>query len=252
MKIIRLSPRGLARPAPGGLGSCADFTQRFGSTRLRGAFIAFAAFALGVTAAPERARADVPMVIPALGRPVVCLARCHVAKLVDRNRRTGRVVDAIGGMHTTDGHAGVDVAVASLEDADRVFVLAMAPGRVVAVREGMVDRDARTIPLWWLRGREGGNLVVIDHGGGVSSAYAHLARGSVAVRTGDAVSRGQVLGRPGMSGYAAFPHVEIRLFRGGRVVDPVAEGLLTLAQLSGKATGLQHSSQDATLPTAAR
>lgn len=168
-----------------------------------------------------------------LGRPVACLSRCRVAKLVDLDPRPEQVRDALGGVRATDRHAGIDIAVDSLEAGRRVLVLAMAPGRVLAVRDGMPDRDAAGEPRWWLGGRQGGNLVVVDHGGGLVTAYAHLARGSVAVRSGEQVLAGQVIGRPGMSGYAAFPHVEVRVTLHGRVVDPIAGRMLSVADLQG-------------------
>lgn len=142
-------------------------------------------------------------------------------------------MDALSGARATDRHAGVDIAVDSLEAGRRVLVLVMAPGRVLAVRDGMPDRDAGGEPRWWLNGRQGGNLVIVDHGGGLVTAYAHLARGSVAVRPGERVREGQVLGHPGMSGYAAFPHVEVRVTLHGRVVDPIAERMLSIADLQG-------------------
>ena len=173
-----------------------------------------------------------------LRRPVACLPRCRVIKLVDRDPRAGMVRDVPGGERATDGHAGIDIAAAAMVPGQmsvsgRVLVLAVESGRVVAVRTGMADRDARAVPRWWLAGREGGNVVVVDHGDGLRSDYAHLAEGSISVRVGDRVRRGQVLGRPGMSGYAAFEHVEFRLILRGRVVDPVADGILTMAQLEG-------------------
>lgn len=56
-----------------------------------------------------------------------------------------------------------------------------------------------------------GNHVVIDHGGGIYSAYAHLRRGSVRVRRGDRVSAGQQLGEVGNSGNASEPHLHFQL-----------------------------------------
>lgn len=171
-------------------------------------------------------------------RPVACEGRCRIAKLVDLDGRRGHVRDALGAEAATDGHAGIDiapVAAGGVRQAAAALVLASADGVVVAARDGLPDRDARTEPRWWLAGREGGNLVVVDHGGAWRTAYVHLARGSVMVRPGQRVRRGQVLGRPGMSGYAAFIHVEFRISHRGRVVDPVGAGLLTMAELAGAA-----------------
>lgn len=67
-----------------------------------------------------------------------------------------------------------------------------------------------------------GNHVVIDHGGGELSVLAHLQQGSVAVRPGDQVRQGQVVGRVGSSGSSMFPHLHYQLVTG---VEHGAEGL---------------------------
>lgn len=65
-----------------------------------------------------------------------------------------------------------------------------------------------------------GNYVIIDHGGGYRTVYAHLS--SVLVRTGQNVSQGQQIGRAGNTGnsYGAHLHFEIRI--NGRSVNPVS------------------------------
>jgi murein DD-endopeptidase MepM/ murein hydrolase activator NlpD len=64
-----------------------------------------------------------------------------------------------------------------------------------------------------------GNCVILDHGMGVASLYAHLS--VVDVKVGDAVSKGQVLGRSGMTGLAAGDHLHFTMLVGGRPVNPV-------------------------------
>lgn len=69
----------------------------------------------------------------------------------------------------------------------------------------------------WLGGY--GNLVVIDHGGGLATAYAHQS--SFAVGAGQAVGQGQVLGYVGCTGHCFGPHLhfEVRVY--GSPVDPL-------------------------------
>jgi len=50
-----------------------------------------------------------------------------------------------------------------------------------------------------------GNLVVIDHGTGIFSIYAHLSR--IHVREGDFVRKGQIIGRVGSTGRSTAPHL---------------------------------------------
>ncbi|MFF4505463.1 M23 family metallopeptidase [Streptomyces sp. NPDC001401] len=56
-----------------------------------------------------------------------------------------------------------------------------------------------------------GNHVVLDLGDGTYALYAHLKRGSLAVRPGDRVRTGQLLGRCGNSGNSTEPHVHFQL-----------------------------------------
>ena len=64
-----------------------------------------------------------------------------------------------------------------------------------------------------------GNAVVIDHGMGVQSLYGHLS--SMGVKVGDAVSRGQQIGRSGMTGLAGGDHLHFSIQVQGRPVNPV-------------------------------
>ncbi|MDP8971232.1 MAG: M23 family metallopeptidase, partial [Actinomycetota bacterium] len=64
-----------------------------------------------------------------------------------------------------------------------------------------------------------GNTVVVDHGEGLSTLYAHQSR--VAARPGQAVSRGQVIGYVGSSGYSTGPHLHFETREDGTPVDPM-------------------------------
>ncbi len=64
-----------------------------------------------------------------------------------------------------------------------------------------------------------GNCVIVDHGMGVQSLYGHLS--SFDVKPGDTVTRGQTLGRSGMTGLAGGDHLHFTMLVGGRMVTPV-------------------------------
>ena len=64
-----------------------------------------------------------------------------------------------------------------------------------------------------------GNCVIVDHGLGVQSLYAHLS--SFDVKQGDAVEKGQTLGRSGMTGLAGGDHLHFTMLLHGRPVNPV-------------------------------
>jgi murein DD-endopeptidase MepM/ murein hydrolase activator NlpD len=64
-----------------------------------------------------------------------------------------------------------------------------------------------------------GNCVVVDHGLGVQSLYAHLS--SMDVKDGDTVEKGQPLGRSGTTGLAGGDHLHFTMLVGGVQVNPV-------------------------------
>jgi murein DD-endopeptidase MepM/ murein hydrolase activator NlpD len=64
-----------------------------------------------------------------------------------------------------------------------------------------------------------GNCVILDHGMGVASLYGHLS--SIAVSVGDTVTKGQALGKSGMTGLAGGDHLHFTMLVGGRMVTPV-------------------------------
>ena len=69
----------------------------------------------------------------------------------------------------------------------------------------------------WLGGY--GNLVVIDHGNGLATAYGHQS--SLAVGTGQTVSQGQVIGYVGSTGHSTGPHLHFEVRVNGAAVDPL-------------------------------
>ena len=64
-----------------------------------------------------------------------------------------------------------------------------------------------------------GNCVIIDHGLGVQSLYAHLS--TLDVKEGDTVEKGQVLGRTGVTGLAGGDHLHFTMLVNGVAVNPV-------------------------------
>jgi murein DD-endopeptidase MepM/ murein hydrolase activator NlpD len=64
-----------------------------------------------------------------------------------------------------------------------------------------------------------GNCVIVDHGLGVQSLYAHLS--SIDVKEGDRVEKGHVLGRSGMTGLAGGDHLHFTMLVNGQAVNPV-------------------------------
>jgi Peptidase family M23 len=93
---------------------------------------------------------------------------------------------------------------------------AVADGRVTATKDGMPEnvphspRMATTIDL----NNIAGNYVIEDLGEGRYAMYAHLIPGSVRVKPGDHIIKGQVLGKLGNSGNSSEPHLHFQISTG--------------------------------------
>ena len=95
-------------------------------------------------------------------------------------------------------HEGIDIAVPS-----GTPVVASAAGTV--------------IHAGWLGGY--GNLVVVDHGNGLATAYAHNS--GFAAGVGQGVAQGQVIAYSGSTGNSSGPHVHFEVRINGAAVDPL-------------------------------
>ncbi|PTQ55685.1 MAG: Peptidase, M23/M37 family [Candidatus Carbobacillus altaicus] len=114
------------------------------------------------------------------------------------------VTDERGKTHRNDGRR--------LEDyyAFGAPVLAPADGVVVKARDGYRDypHPGALDPFAW---NLLGNYVIIRHEGNEYSLLAHIRRGSVKVKRGDHVKRGQVVGEVGNSGNSSEPHLHFHV-----------------------------------------
>jgi murein DD-endopeptidase MepM/ murein hydrolase activator NlpD len=64
-----------------------------------------------------------------------------------------------------------------------------------------------------------GNLIVIDHGNGIATAYAHQSR--LAASAGQHVAQGQLIGYVGSTGFSSGPHLHFEVRVNGSPVDPL-------------------------------
>ncbi len=102
---------------------------------------------------------------------------------------------------------------------------AVADGTVVATKDGIPQNvpgiNSRAVPI--TLETVGGNHVILDIGHGRYAFYAHLQPGSLKVKVGDRVKRGQVLGLVGNSGNSTEPHLHFHI---GDSTSPLgSEGL---------------------------
>lgn len=159
---------------------------------------------------------------PRFALPLACTVGtdCFVQNYVDRDPGPG-FADFTCGRLGYDGHKGTDIRVATLaEMREGVAVLAAAPGIVLRTRDGMADISTDTTGRAAVAGREAGNSLIIDHGDGWETQYAHLREGSVAVAPGETVEAGQEIGLVGLSGDTEFPHLHFEVRHDGATVDP--------------------------------
>jgi murein DD-endopeptidase MepM/ murein hydrolase activator NlpD len=139
---------------------------------------------------------------------------------------------------TPAGHEGIDYVHVDPK-VETVSVVAAADGQVVYVRDGCPqsrlfgpNRQLRECGAGW------GNHVVIDHGGGLLTRYAHLVAASIPVRVGDRVTAGETVGVMGNTGRSDTRHLhfEVGVLASSidtcgpsqsfdRVYDPAALGL---------------------------
>jgi len=159
---------------------------------------------------------------PRLALPIDCTLgeTCYIEDYVDADPGPGQR-DYTCGLKSRDDHRGTDIMLPSFEAMEAgVNVLAAAPGLVAATRDGMADTPVTPATREAIRGRECGNAVRVDHGGGWNTLYCHLKRGSVVVSQGDRVETGDTLGQVGLSGLTNAPHVHLGVLKDGNIVDP--------------------------------
>lgn len=96
-------------------------------------------------------------------------------------------------------HGGID-----LRGAKGTPIMASGAGKVALIQDSYF----------------GGQIILIDHGLGLVSAYRHLDK--VQVKKGQMVAKGKVIGLVGMTGRVTGPHLHFDMHLGGARVDPMA------------------------------
>jgi len=158
-----------------------------------------------------------------LGLPLDCEPgqSCFVSKYPDMVAG-----DAYGdfqcGSLSSAGSRGTNFRILSYQDMEAgVSVLAAADGIVQFVRDGMPDVSVNLVGQDAVKRLGLGNAVLLRHSGGeLLTGYAHMRRGSIRVKEGDLVRKGQVLGYVGLSGMTESPQLYFELIVNGRHLDP--------------------------------
>lgn len=93
-------------------------------------------------------------------------------------------------------------------------VLAAADGRVVEAVDGLPNQVPGALPAGLTLAQADGNAVVQHIGGGAFALYAHLQPGSLRVKRGEMLRRGDVIGLVGNSGNSSAPHLHFHVMDG--------------------------------------
>lgn len=145
---------------------------------------------------------------------------CSIQNYVDRDPGPGWADHTCGHL-SYDGHRGTDFRIPTLiEMRQGVDVIAAADGEVIVAEDGIPDMLMQDTGPGKTARERNGNRVAIHHGGSWVTTYAHLKKGTVAVKVGDRVTRGQKLGLVGLSGNSDFPHVHFAVAYRNLVLDP--------------------------------
>lgn len=115
-----------------------------------------------------------------------------------------RIIDSIGVNPQTPNnvHTGIDIA-GEFGDA------------IIAANDGTVQRVSEE----WTPGAGYGMYIILDHGGEISTLYAHCSK--ILVSEGDSVLKGEKIAEAGATGYAFEPHLHFEVRVAGAWVDPM-------------------------------
>lgn len=145
---------------------------------------------------------------------------CFIQNYVDADP-TNNYMDYGCNFLTYNGNEGADFRLKNYVQMKKgVEVIAAADGVVTAIRDEMPDINANLVDEKEIKDRSLGNVVMVNHGDGISIAYSHLMFGSISVSDGEKVKSGQTLGLVGLSGNTVFPHLNFVVKKDGKVIDP--------------------------------
>lgn len=104
-------------------------------------------------------------------------------------------------------HKGIDLVASATSGKGADYICAYDDGVVTAYQNGMSGNTDET-------GEKGmGNYVILKHSNGYKTRYMHLLKGSVKVKTGDKVLKGQVIGYMGNTGNSTGRHLHFDISR---------------------------------------
>jgi hypothetical protein len=150
--------------------------------------------------------------------------------------RVTKGYNATGGAHPRP-HKGIDYGTAIGSK-----IVAAAAGTVQSVGGSTANTYGKKGG-----GRSYGLHIIINHGNGYSTVYAHLS--SAQVSAGMQVAQGQVIALSGNSGYSTGPHLHFEARKNGTQIDPqsvMGGGGVTITEGSAKSSQVEYSGDTST------
>ena len=106
-------------------------------------------------------------------------------------------------------HTGIDM-VKQTNSLD--YIVAAQKGKVIKIVSSIKGRDLT---------KGYGNYVELKHGDNIITKYCHLKYGSITVKVGEIVSKGQRIGYMGDTGYTFGAHLHFQIIKSGKNIDPL-------------------------------
>lgn len=176
-------------------------------------------------AAAVAARRDKTGALAHVNKDLAALRRQEAQLLAESNALTGVITGSQGSGHGTGSLmwpvSGSVVSGFGYRVHPITGQYTMHTGIDIAVGYGVPIHAADSgtvIYATWMGGY--GNVIIVDHGGGISTLYAHQS--SLAAGNGARVSRGQVIGYVGSTGFSTGPHLHFEVRLNGNPVNPMS------------------------------
>lgn len=106
-------------------------------------------------------------------------------------------------------HTGIDM----VRERNRLdTIVAAENGKVIQIVSNVTGRDTS---------KGYGNYVELQHGDNLVTKYCHLKYGSIKVKVGQIVEKGQEIGYMGDTGYTFGAHLHFQIIKAGKTIDPL-------------------------------
>lgn len=165
-----------------------------------------------------------PLAAQEFSFPLACRAgmSCWILSYPDLDAAAESAKDYACGPATSDDEKFLRIGLSDVSALrQNIPVLAAGDGVVIDAADGVPDLVIAARAQLKTGTPLCGNGIVIDHGLGLQTAYCHLRRGSIIVRKGDRVIKGQPIAAAGQSGLATWPQLGFSIRKGGYFIDPI-------------------------------